>query len=257
MKIKNTIIYIFTFIVLYSFFIINFNFTVENYSDIIVATTFFFALFIGFFIARQNDRYSSVSDLIATSDGHFSYLYRVTAMVPRIQKEVREIIREHYKKIMDSKNWVYHIVNPSNTITKMTATLTSLTKKENDNPVVESSWGFMFEQVSDLQNFRKSAVGILNQKLTMMHWIIVYILGILVVVSFSLVPTTSLFVEILQILFATSVFLSIVLLHQLDGLTIFGDNAAESTAKDIFRIIDEEDKKELSKKKSSKINKRQ
>ena len=77
MKIKKSIIYIGIFIAIYSFFIFNFNYVIENYSDIIVATTFFFALFTGFFIGRQNDRYSSVSDLIATTDGHFSYLYRI------------------------------------------------------------------------------------------------------------------------------------------------------------------------------------
>ena len=50
------------FIIVYSIFVFKANFTVSDYSDIIVGTTFFFTLFIGFFITRQNDRYSEIND---------------------------------------------------------------------------------------------------------------------------------------------------------------------------------------------------
>ncbi len=238
---KKLILATFIFIIMYSLFVIKVDFNVENYSDIIVATTFFFTLYTGFFMTRQNDRYSAVSDLIATTDGCFSYLYRATSMVPRIQNEVREIIRAHYTKILESGNWAYHIDNPSNTLTKITKTLASVTEEESKNPATTAAWGFFFEVVSNLQVLRKKTVSILSEKLVPLHWIIVYSLSLLLVLSFSLVPASSLFVEILQILFGTTVFMAILLLTQLDHLTIFDDNAAASTAKDVLHIIDEKD----------------
>ena len=247
MKFRSSIIAILSFIIIYGILITQFDYSTDNYSDMIVATTFFFALFAGFFISRQNTRYSNVSDINAVTAGHYSYIYRVSGLVPRIQKEVREIIRDHYKKIMDNGDWAYHFVNPSDTITRMTKAISSLKKKEAEVPAVGACWGFMYEVVSDLQNLRKKGVGALNRRLTILHWIIIYTLGILVVVSFSLVPTTSIFEEILQIIFAAAVFVLIVLLHKLDSLTMFGDNVARDTAMDIFWIIDEEDKKLLKK----------
>ncbi len=237
---KKLILVTLIFIIAYSLFVINVDFSVENYSDIIVATTFFFTLYTGFFMTRQNDRYSAVSDLIATADGCFSYLYRATSVVPRIQNEVREIIRAHYTKILESGNWAYHIDNPSNTLTKMTKTLTSVTEEENKYPAA-ATLGFCWEVVFTLQVLRKKTVSILSEKLVALHWIIVYLLSFLLIVSFSLVPTSSLFVEILQILFGSTVFMAILLLMQLDHLTIFDDNAAASTAKDVLHIIDEKD----------------
>lgn len=243
MKLNTTwsVVLTLIFSVVYGIFVVNFDVTVENYSDIIVATTFFFTLFTGFFITRQNDRYSSVSDLIASTDGSFSYIYRVTASVPRIQNEVREIIRSHYTKIVESQNWAYHIVNPSNTLTRLTESISSITEKENEHPAAGASWGFLFEVISSLQGTRKKTFSILNERLALLHWAIVYILGFLLVVSFALVPSGSMLMDGLKILFGASVFISVILLIQLDHLTIFGDHIAESTAQDIFNILDEKD----------------
>src|SRR5882724_442692 len=113
---RNSLIAVLIFIVFYSIFVSQVNLTFSDYSDIIVGTTFFFTLFIGYFITRQNDRYSQISDQLTTNDGYFSYLYRVTGMVPRIQGEIREIVRNHYEKIIQSGNLAYHVQNPSNSI---------------------------------------------------------------------------------------------------------------------------------------------
>src|ERR1700761_4201710 len=97
------------FIILYSAFVFNVHLAFSDDSDLIVGTTFFFTLFIGYFITRQNDRYSSISDQLTSNDGYFSYLYRITGLVPRIQQMVREIIRDHYAKILESGNLAYHV----------------------------------------------------------------------------------------------------------------------------------------------------
>ena len=136
---KGSLLLVLTFVIVYSIFVTKIHITFVGYSDIIVGTTFFFTLFIGYFITRQNDRYSSISDQLTSNDGYFSYLYRITSLVPRIQNDVRTIIYDHYTKIVDSKNLAYHIKNPSNTLTKMTAILASITEEENNNPAVGSA----------------------------------------------------------------------------------------------------------------------
>lgn len=107
------------FLICYSAYVFIFSFNIDNYSDIIVATTFFFTLFSGFFITRQNDRYSKIADEISNTDGLFSLLYRVSGAVPKVQERVRKALRDHYQKILDSGDWAYHILNPSTTITQI------------------------------------------------------------------------------------------------------------------------------------------
>jgi len=59
------------FIILYSFFVFYVRSTVENYSDIIVGTTFFFTLFIGFFILAKTTDISAINDQLTSTDGYF------------------------------------------------------------------------------------------------------------------------------------------------------------------------------------------
>ncbi len=245
---RNSLLWVIGFVVVYSIFVIKVSSTVSDYSDIIVGTTFFFTLFIGYFIGRQNDRYSEISDQLTSNDGWFSYLYRISGLVPRIQGEVRDILKDHYSKIIESKNLAYHVTHPSNTLTRMTKALGSITEEESGNPAAGEAWPFTFEVISDLQITRKKILNLYGEKLVPFQWSIVYILAALLVVSFNFVPSTSWLVTILKICFGTAVFISIILLHQLDNLTLFGDSAGMDSAHDVMRIVEEKDAAELGKK---------
>jgi len=229
------------FIVLYSLFVFKVNVVVPEYSDIVVATTFFFTIFSGFFITRQNDRYSTIEEEVSTSDGLFSFLYRISGLLPRIQKEVREIIREHYTKILKTGNWAYHVLNPSTTITKLTNTFASVSAEEIEKPGTEPAYEGIWGAISELQMVRKKIIALYNTRLLFSQWLLVSILGGLVVVSFDFIPSSSLLIDALKIMFGTSVFIVLVLLKQLDSLTMFGSDFGKKSAQDIFRIIDEKD----------------
>jgi hypothetical protein len=245
---KN-VIFVLVFVIAYTAFVLKVHTSVSDSSDIIVGTTFFFTLFIGYFITRQNDRYSSISDQLTSNDGWFSYLYRITGLVPRVQNEVRKIVHDHYAKIIESGNVAYHIMNPSDTLTRMTKALGSITEKESGNPAAGAAWGFLFEVISDLQVTRKKILNLYGEKLVAFQWAVIYILAVLLVVSFNFVPSSGILVDVLKVCFGTAVFISLLLLKQLDDLQLFGNNAGMNSARDVLRIIEEKDAKELGKKK--------
>lgn len=242
---KNSIIFTLVFFILYFWFVLKVNFSVANYSDIIVATTFFFTLFAGFFITRQNDRYKDIIEIIAERDGLYSFLYRVYGFVPRVQNNIREIIRSHYTKILESDDWAYNEFHPSDTITKITKEMGSLTEDELKAIEGKSYYDGIWGAILELQQNRKKIISAYGEKLVGFQWAIVAMLAILLVVSFNFVPTTSIFIQTLKVLFGTAVFISVMLLKQLDDLTLFGEHAGERSAKDIFHIIDEKDIAEL------------
>lgn len=240
------------FVLLYAIFVLSVDYTFEHYTEVLGATVFFFALFAGFFISRQNDRYSKVSETISETDGLFSYLYRISGFVPSIQAEVKEIINNHYKKISESGNWAYHIKNPSTTITDLTNAFGKLNDTENaelaESPVVSSASEIIWDVLLELQLKRKKMLILYNERLLLFQWAIVYVLAILLVVTLNFIPTPGgIIVELLTITFATAVFLVLILLKQLNDLSLFGSDFSKKTAEDVFRIINEKDAEEMQK----------
>jgi len=236
---------IIVFIILYSLFITQVKFTIKEYSEIIVASVFFFAFFAGFFIARQSNRYSRISEIISTTDGAFSFLYRISGLIPRIQDEVREVIKEHYRKIEESNNWAYHILNPSVTITMLTRTFGKVSEREASSPQVSAAFTNIWGALQQLQDLRKKTIVLYYQRLLPFQWILIYLLGGLLIFSLNFIPNTSILVDFLKIVFGVAVFLAIILLKQLDELAIFGKDFSKKTAHDIFRILEEKDIEEI------------
>ncbi|MBU4275029.1 hypothetical protein KKE19_04435 [Patescibacteria group bacterium] len=244
---KSSALLIISFIILCSVFIfkVKLNISLDFASQLIVASVFFFALFSGFFIARQNDRYNKIIDIIAERDGLYSTLYRVFNLLPRIQSEMREIIRAHYTRILDNNDWAYNEFHPSTTITRLTKSMGSVTDEEADlvknNNLFDGIWGV----IQALQGNRKKIIAACQQRLLIFQWILVYIFAGLTIISFHFLETDLFWVNMLKIIFATSVFLVIILIKQLDNLSIFGKHFSRDIARDVLRIIDEADIKEI------------
>jgi len=244
---KLYIILILCFIIIYSVFVfeVKLNISLDFASQLIVASVFFFALFSGFFITRQNDRYNDIINIIAERDGLYSTLYRVFGLIPRIQSEMREIIKVHYTRILDNNDWAYNEFHPSTTITRLTNTMGSVTDGEVDlvknNNLFDGIWG----AIQILQGNRKKIIAAYKQRLLLFQWILIYVFAGLTIISFHFLQTDLFWVNILKIVFSTSVFLIMILIKQLDNLSIFGKDFSHNIAHDVLRILDESDIKEL------------
>jgi len=232
------------FLIVYSLYVFKFTFNIQDYSDIIVATTFFFTLFSGYFITRQNDRYTSISEEISNTDGTFSLLYRISGAVPTVQSKVREALKNHYEKIL-ANDWAYHLLHPSTTITDVFNAYNSATGDDAERlGQFGDAFGGGFLQ---LQISRKKMILLYHEKLLPLQWALVYLLAILMVVSFNFIPGHTLMVNALKVFFGLAVLFVILLLRQLDNLSIFGKDFNEQTANDMLRILEEKDVKELGK----------
>lgn len=243
------IVLIIGFIALYSAFIlfVDINIELGTASELMVASVFFFALFSGFFIARQNDRYTRIVGIIAERDGLFSYLYRVFGLVPRMQSEIREIIRAHYTKILESNNWAYNEFNPSTTITRISQTMGSITKEESGKIDGHSPYDGIWDTILQLQQIRKKIIAVYNERLLLFQWVLIYVFAGLVIVSFHFLQTDSLLVDVIKIIFGTAVFLVVILIKQLNDLSIFGKDFSRKIANDVLRILEEVDIKKIKK----------
>ena len=232
------------FLLFYSAYVFFINPNVTDYSDIIVAVTFFFTLFSGYFIGRQNDRYTSIAEEISNTDGTFSLLYRISGSVPSVQDKVRTTLTNHYEKIIQTGDWAYHILNPSTTITDVFNSYNSVSGEDAEKlGQFGDAFGGGFLQ---LQISRKKMIMLYNQKLLPLHWALIYMLAILMVVSFNFIPNYTLPIDVLKVVFGLAVFFVVILLKQLDDLSIFGTDFSKKTANDMLRIVEEKDSQVLS-----------
>ncbi len=239
------ILLILLFIVLYSalVFYVKTDINLDITAQLTAASAFFFALFSGFFIARQNDRYTRIVDIIADRDGLFSYLYRVFGMVPRVQNEMREVIKNHYSQILKNNDWAYNEFHPSNTISNITKLMSSLTEDELKKIDGYSPFDGIWDTILQLQQIRKRIIAAYKERLLLFQWILIYVFGLLTIFSFYFVNTDSVLINTLKVVFGTAVFLVIILIKQLNDLSIFGKDFSINVANDVLRIVDEHDAK--------------
>jgi len=248
MKIYNSnILLIVLFVVLYSIFIffVEFQLDFDVATEMIVSSVFFFALFSGFFIARQNDRYTEIIKTISERDGLYSSLYRIFGMVPRIQGEIRKSLQKYYRKIINKNNWAYNEFNPSTTITDITDSMKSLTKEEGEKIENYNCFDGIWDVIVQLQQNRKKIIALYNERLLPFQWMLIYIFTAISMISFHFIQTDHFLVNLLKIFFGIAVLLVTLLIRQLNDLAVFGENFSNRIADDVLWVIEERDKEAI------------
>jgi hypothetical protein len=243
---KNTpILWLVCFVFIYSAFVYFVDVKTNYGTEIVASSAFCFALFSAFFIARQNDRHTRISTILADRDGTFSYLYRISGLVPRIQEKVRGIIRDHYEKILANDDWAYNETHPSMTITKLTETFGSISESEAAPARVSAFYRTIWNSVLQLQQLRKRIIAANNERLGLFPWFIIIALAGVLLFSFDFIPSDTLVIDIMKVAFGTAVFAVVILIKQLDEMTIFGKDFSEKIAQDVLRVLHEIDAEEL------------
>ncbi|MDD4353113.1 MAG: hypothetical protein PHN56_01510 [Candidatus Nanoarchaeia archaeon] len=232
-------------ILIYSFFIffIEIDIEINVASQLVIASVFFFGMFSSFFINRQNNRYTKINDIIAQRDGYYSYLYRAFSIVPRIQGEIKGIISNHYEKILKNNDWAYNEFHSSSTISSIVKSISGITKKESELISNYSFFDGIWDVICQLQLNRKMIIASYNEKLKNFHWILIIVFAGLAAVSFHFLKIDSIIVDFIKIIFAASIFLIVMLINQLNNLSIFGKDFSKKIANDVLRIINEDDLK--------------
>lgn len=220
------------------FYYINFSY-IESFQIFLTISTFLFATFTGFFIARQGKRYSEIRGKITSFDGEMSGMFRQFGHLGKnIQIEAQKIISNHYKIILKNKAWDYHFVNKSTTITSMN----NLLDKEVGNKALKSLKNLSLREIlcalQRLQVIRKKMIALHNERIPAFQWIIVFLLAIVLVATLSAIPSQFLIIEsMLKSIFAVAVISILILLNKLNKLKFFENTMGEESAQDILNIF--------------------
>jgi len=217
------------------------SFGAEDTSQIFITIcTFLFAIFTGFFIARQGRRYSNIRDQITKFDGEMSSMYRQFGHLGlEAQNQAKEIIKNHYEAILAHQAWDYHFINPSVTITSLHKLSEQTTKDESLPSLKHLALQRVLTALETLQIVRKSMIALHTERIPRFQWVLVYFLAFILLAAVSIIPSEGFLLgAILKGAFSSSVIFVIILLHEFDKLKFFEGTMGEHSAKDILDIFE-------------------
>lgn len=205
----------------------------------ITITTFFFSIFTGFFISQQMSRYSKIRETISNFDGKMSSIYRTSENISKeIQKEIGKIITKHYKTMIKTGEWNYHLNHKSNTISGLYGVLEKQVADTELSDLRSHALSSIMGSLSNCEVDRKNMVMLYQERIPQFQWFVIYFFAALLILEVSAIPSNGLLFEsILKSAFGVSIFSVASILHHLNELHLFEDFIGENSAKDVLDLI--------------------
>lgn len=201
--------------------------------------SFLFAIFVGFFISRQGDRYSKIQELISEFDGNMSAMYRSAGhLVKSVQPKIQEIITNHYSLILKHRAWDYHFTHKSTTLISLHQLLEKTYHHKEAFPLEDATFEEMIDAIREAQIIRKKMISLHQEHIPLLQWAIILILTMILLIALSLIPSVgNLYPSILKSAFGVSILATLILLYQFDRLRFVEKTMGENSARDILNIF--------------------
>jgi len=240
MRKNRDIFTIFIFFILFS--VLFYNFTLKSDADprlFLTISTFLFAIFSGFFIARQGIRYGAIRDLLVRFDGNMSFIYRVSGHFGEAQKEIAEILRKHYTPILELKAWYYPFTHKTTTLTDINSFCQRVVGEKNLASLQNAVLSQIMVSLRECQGLRKNMIALYEERVPRSQWLILVLLILIILISLAIVPSQfDLFSSLLKGIFGSLLVFVLIFLWRLDLLEFFGGVIGENSARDVLNIIE-------------------
>jgi hypothetical protein len=233
--------YILIFFIIFS--LIFFNFTYDtgiDYKLFLTISTFLFAIFCGFLIARQGTRYSSIRDMLTKFDGNMSYIYRASGHFgEKVQKDIGEILIKHYTPIFEQNAWHYSFTHKTTTLTD----IHSYFQKVLGGRKLPSMQHIVINQTAvalrESQGLRKNMIALYEERVPRLQWFLLEFLVLTIMIDLFIIPSQmDALSSLLKGAFGSILIFILVFLRELDSLEFFETGIGEGSARDVLDIIE-------------------
>lgn len=221
------------------YYFVNFGAS-ETDKVFITITTFFFSIFVSFFITRQGARYTKLRETISTYDGKMSGVYRVAENISHdTQEKIGQVIKAHYQKILETKAWDYHFTHKSSTIKDIHNILEANVGEQKLEALRNQAVGRILTNLGDCQVLRKNMVMLYQEKIPQFQWALIFIFLLILLATISVIPSTGFLLgACLKAAFVVAIISVILILRNLDDLHLFENFIGENSATDVLNTIE-------------------
>lgn len=209
---------------------------IPDLSNLLAVSTFLFAIFVGFFISRQGNRYSAIRSLLGRFDGNSSAIYRYSQHLgAKAHKSIASIIKREYTRFFGTSDWDVYFSNKSTYLTDIHNTLDSLRGKK---PSFNAAMMNIVRATGDIQVTRKELLALQKERIPLVQWLLVYILASVIVIILATIDSSgNIWLLLIKGFSATVILITIVMLHKFDHLTFFEKTIGEATSQDVLDIV--------------------
>jgi hypothetical protein len=225
-----------------SFSVLFYNFTLKSDVDFrlfLTISTFLFAIFSGFFIARQGTRYGMIRDLLIRFDGNMSFIYRASGHFGEAQKEVAGILRKHYAPILELKAWHYPFTHKTTTLTDLHSFCQKVVGEKTLASLQSTVLAQIITSLRECQGLRKNMIALHEERVPTSQWFILILLTLVILISLLIIPSQfEFFSSLLKGVFGSLLVFVLIFLRRLDRLEFFDGIIGETSARDVLNIIE-------------------
>lgn len=206
----------------------------------ITITIFLFATLVGFFISRQSARYASIISKVTDFDGNASYLYRSSSVFgEEAQKEMGEILKEHYRALLENSSWDFYFTRKTNTLTNINTFVDKHASVGNLNPAQSAFASRAYFGLGEMQKIRKNLIALYKERVPFFQWVLLSILSVILILAVSSMNSFETIIpSLVKALFSASIIAVIIMLYKLNNLTFYENSVGSSSAQDVLNIIE-------------------
>jgi hypothetical protein len=211
----------------------------ETGKQFVSVSTFVFAIFAGFFIARQGRRYNEITRSLTNFDGNVSALYRLIGYFgSEAERKMSDNIRAYYKPIFENHAWDWNLTHKSSLMSNTHAIVKEYGAKEKLTDLEKSAATQCMVMLNQLQSARKFLIALYQERIPREQWILIVSLAGILLVTISMLPSLgNVLASALKAAYATTILIVIFMLRQFDALSFYEGSIGEHSAQDVLDIL--------------------
>ncbi len=212
----------------------------QEIRNLITAATFLFGIFAGFIIASRLTRYSRYRELLTNETGSLITLYQYAKTIDdKYAKKIADAIEKYLLKSFQYEVYEYHEKTEPEFYNIFNQIREYRTSKKNEQ--MENQ---MFAMMRDMLKDREELFLLGKDRITFWLKTTLYMLSGAILLSLFLTRSPELYSNILVILLATSVFIVLFLIDDLDKLKLYSRAISYDLYYRVFDAINKERPKE-------------
>ena len=212
---------------------------IESAQLFLTIATFLFAIFTGFFIARQGIRHGAIRDNVTEFDGQLLSIYRQFGHLELgAQEKAKEIIKNYYELILEHKAWDYHFVRKSSTLISLHHIAEEASKDQQLLSLKHIALERILTSLKTMQATRKNMIALHNERIPKFQWMLIILLALILLLTISTIPSYyNLLGAVLKGAFSASIIFVVILLYEFNMLRFYEKTMGEQSARDTLDVF--------------------
>jgi hypothetical protein len=225
---------------LIGFGLVTFFFPSHGASDpvelILTVASVLFAILVGFFISRANNRSDKVRDLVAAEDAHWLTLYKTASTINEsFAKRIRELVDQYYIMVFDFVEFNYYKIGAA--IFLSVYDELKRIKSRIKSPTDSEAYGAILLELSQLEELRNSTSAVMSERIRRGQWTSLVLLATIIIVSLFYLRVPEFYAQISTTMLSTAIVLVLLFVRDLQNFRISGGLILIESGQEIFDFI--------------------